>query len=326
MITGGGCNVFDYLLESPGQITCVDINPAQNALLELKISSLKYLDFESHFRIFGTGKLEYFKEIYFDLLRPGLSSGAKEFWNKRVRYFNNFYRHGRNGRLAYSFSKMLKLYPKADKLVNQIFRAESIEEQTELYKSLEPVFFNGFMRKLAAIKGFTYFAGVPAQQANLTGNILEYLLDRFRILISNHLMKENYFWQVYLYGSYRNSTPAYLKKGNFLKLKENTGRIRIHTASIEDFMNNTETNYDVVNLLDYQDWIYDNPAKMNRLWNLIDKRTHPGSKVIFRSASDDIRIFTKFINFDFAVTNNPHESAVHDRTCTYRTIVAIQKQ
>jgi len=38
VITSAGCNVLDYLLAGVEHIDAVDINPFQNALLELKIA------------------------------------------------------------------------------------------------------------------------------------------------------------------------------------------------------------------------------------------------------------------------------------------------
>ena len=44
MITSAGCNALDYLLDNPTEIHCVDMNPRQNALLNLKKSVIKNVD------------------------------------------------------------------------------------------------------------------------------------------------------------------------------------------------------------------------------------------------------------------------------------------
>jgi S-adenosylmethionine-diacylglycerol 3-amino-3-carboxypropyl transferase len=58
MITSAGCNALDYLLRDPARIHCVDMNPHQNALLELKIAALQALPYEQFFEMFGTGRLK----------------------------------------------------------------------------------------------------------------------------------------------------------------------------------------------------------------------------------------------------------------------------
>jgi len=35
-LTSAGCNVLEYLLDSPAEIHAVDVNPRQNALLHLQ--------------------------------------------------------------------------------------------------------------------------------------------------------------------------------------------------------------------------------------------------------------------------------------------------
>ena len=41
MLTTGGCNVLDRLLDGVAHIVSVDLNPCQNALLELKLDCMK---------------------------------------------------------------------------------------------------------------------------------------------------------------------------------------------------------------------------------------------------------------------------------------------
>ena len=43
VITSAGCNALDYALTGPNHVYAVDMNPRQNALLELKTSAIKNL-------------------------------------------------------------------------------------------------------------------------------------------------------------------------------------------------------------------------------------------------------------------------------------------
>lgn len=46
MITSAGCNALDYLLDGPAEIHAVDVNPRQNALLDLKLALIAAGRFE----------------------------------------------------------------------------------------------------------------------------------------------------------------------------------------------------------------------------------------------------------------------------------------
>lgn len=76
-ITSGGCNVLPYVLTEPARVYAVDVNPRQNALLELKLAAIKTLDFQNFFSIFGEGRLPGFPTLCRSVLRPlSLGRGA----------------------------------------------------------------------------------------------------------------------------------------------------------------------------------------------------------------------------------------------------------
>ena len=55
VITSAGCNALDYALDSPAQVYAVDMNPRQNALLELKMAGIRNLEFVDFQQMFGQG-------------------------------------------------------------------------------------------------------------------------------------------------------------------------------------------------------------------------------------------------------------------------------
>src|ERR1035438_10868481 len=44
-VTSGACNTLTLLLEDPGKVYAVDINPSQSYLLELKCAAVRHLDY-----------------------------------------------------------------------------------------------------------------------------------------------------------------------------------------------------------------------------------------------------------------------------------------
>src|SRR5436305_13123298 len=57
VITSAGCNALDYALLNPRQIVAVDMNPRQNALLDLKMAGIRHLDYDTFFSLFREGRL-----------------------------------------------------------------------------------------------------------------------------------------------------------------------------------------------------------------------------------------------------------------------------
>ena len=87
-VTAGGGRVLSLLLDRPRAITAVDLNPAQNALLELKIAALKKLDHDGYLRFLGVrphaDRLATYSE-----LRRSLSPVAQSFFDA-VDHSGNF--------------------------------------------------------------------------------------------------------------------------------------------------------------------------------------------------------------------------------------------
>ena len=49
VITSAGCNALDYVLDEPAEVVAVDMNPRQNALLELKLAGIRELHIRRFF-------------------------------------------------------------------------------------------------------------------------------------------------------------------------------------------------------------------------------------------------------------------------------------
>merc|ERR1719486_1246323 len=78
MLTTGGCNVLDRLLDGVGHIVSVDLNPSQNALLELRLAAARAC---THEQLFAHSNRRLFDALYVPTLRPLLSPTAQAFWD-----------------------------------------------------------------------------------------------------------------------------------------------------------------------------------------------------------------------------------------------------
>jgi betaine lipid synthase len=79
-ITSAGDNILSYCLERPKKIHAVDLNPAQNHLLELKVAAFRSLSYEDVWKLFGEGKHEDFSKLLLENMSPHLSSQAFDYW------------------------------------------------------------------------------------------------------------------------------------------------------------------------------------------------------------------------------------------------------
>ncbi|MEK6238390.1 MAG: BtaA family protein, partial [Planctomycetales bacterium] len=171
VITSAGCNALDYALEEPKQVFAVDMNPRQNALLELKLAAIRKFDYERFFQLFGVGRIDDAKEVYREELRDELSKPSQKFWDRHFRRFFNgkgwrssFYFYGSSGIFARLMNSYIDRIAKVRPDVEELLTVTTIEEQAEIYERLHEVFWTPFIRWILRRDTTLSMLGVPRAQ------------------------------------------------------------------------------------------------------------------------------------------------------------------
>ncbi|HMR64123.1 MAG TPA: BtaA family protein [Anaerolineae bacterium] len=301
MITSAGCNALDYLLDSPAEIHTVDVNPRQNALLQLKLSLIRRGDFDDLFTMFGRGAHPSFEPLYAEL-RPDLPDYARDFWDDKIYYFahtnlrKSFYYCGAAGEVAWLLRHYLRhASKKVRHRLHDLLEAETLEEQRLIYAGLEPSLWNAFARWLIKHPVFMAMVGVPRPQIQLIktlypNGLVGYVRDKMRRVFTEMPLSDNYFWRVYLTGAYTEACcPNYLKPEHFTRLQANLDRVQAYTCSLAAFLTDRPELYSHYLLLDHQDWLaWHNPTALEAEWQLILANSRPGTKILMRSAGPNV--------------------------------------
>jgi S-adenosylmethionine-diacylglycerol 3-amino-3-carboxypropyl transferase len=296
VITSAGCNALDYCLNGCNHVYAVDMNPRQNALLDLKMSAIRNLEFDDFFKMFGEGRLPGVAGIYQRHLREELPTWSKSFWDKKIKWFDNpsktFYFRGTSGSVA----RVVKMY--TDSVIrvrphlDALLEAKSVEQQKEIYDSqLREKFWSGLM-KFAMNRDTTMsMLGVPKAQRRqienqYEGGLVKFIQDCMESVFANLPIKDNYFWRVYLNGQYtRDCCPEYLREENFERLKTGlVDRVSTHTDSVQGFLEKHDGTISRYILLDHMDWLSDQYfSLLESEWQAIVDRAAPGARLIWRS-------------------------------------------
>jgi S-adenosylmethionine-diacylglycerol 3-amino-3-carboxypropyl transferase len=299
-ITSAGCNVLDYCL-SGARVVAVDANPRQNHLLRLKIAGIRALDFDSFFELFGRGGSPRALEMYRDALRPQLGAAARAFWDDAIVAFapdlsrgGSFYYSGTAGFFARAVRLCLDHVAPLRRAIERLLTAERVEEQVEIYRrAVRPRLLGGAGTRLLGSQPVLSLLGVPGPQRDLVasgpGGIAGYLRECLDQVMSVTLLRENYFWSVYLTGAYsRDCCPEYLKRDPFERLKAGlVDNVAIETGLLADVLRRNPARYSVFVLLDHMDWLADLPSVLEQEWREVAAKAAPGARVIFRSAARD---------------------------------------
>lgn len=335
MITSAGCNALDYLLDDPVQIHCIDVNPRQNALLELKKASLRTLDFSDHYALFGRGKHEEFEVLYQQKLSRELKDEAKEIWNRWQHYFSgtkgrkSFYHYGTSGTLAWLIRAYFKARPKIYRELEALFLAKSLEEQRVLYDAIEPRLINQLAHWLVNRHFTMCLIGVPQSQRALFKDEYElgvtgFLKECLRQVFHNLPIRENYFWQLYFLGHYEEEcVPNYLLESNHHQLRCAVDRIQTYSTTLTKFLQDNPGQYSHFVLLDHQDWLaaHDQEA-LTEEWQLILENSKVGTKILLRSAAKTIDFIPEFVHdkVQFLGDDIMRPMQLADRVGTYASV------
>ncbi len=296
VITSAGCNALDYALAGAGQVYAVDMNPRQNALLELKQAAIRALSWEDFFRMFGEGCLPGVHGPYERKLRSRLTPRSAAFWDKRIKWFDNprrsFYFRGTSG----SFARIMKIYTdrviKVRPYLERLLAAESIEEQREIYLGgMYDRFWTGLVKFTMNRDTTMSLLGVPRAQRRqieqqYPGGLVRYIEDCVEGVFTRLPMKDNYFWRVYVNGRYtRDCCPEYLREENWQSLRDGVvDRVTTHTDSVQGFLEKFDGAINRFVLLDHMDWLSDRFFPwLEGEWQAIVERAAPGTRILWRS-------------------------------------------
>lgn len=301
-ITSAGDNILHYALlpNPPKRIHAVDLNPAQNHLLELKLAALRALSYEQVFALFGDGKIANFKDLLIDKLAVHLSSQAFQFWmdkawtfepKSRGLYDTGFSKWGiRLGRWVFALTGVLG-YAK------QICEALSMKEQVLLWNNhIKKLLFNPIVaRLLVGNPIFLWRAlGVPTNQAKMMGNsVIKYVIDTLDPVLKRSLIStDNYFYYVCLMGKFAyNNCPQYLSLKGFKRLNAGgpttpLSNIRIHTDTLNEVFNRlSDKAITIAIIMDHMDWFDPKGRDAHDEISALKKCLAPGGRVMLRSAS-----------------------------------------
>ena len=296
VITSAGCNALDYLLDEPNSVHAVDMNPRQNALLELKVSGIRNLEFEDFYRLFGNGYLPNAGEIYRQKLRPSLSPWSSHYWDRWIRFFDNprrtFYFRGTSGGFAQLINFYMDKIAKVRPVVEKLFEAGSVEDQYRIY--MGELYDRLWTKPICFAMGrdtTLSLLGVPRAQRRqiergYVGGVVQYIKDCLEAVLAKLPLTDNYFWRVYTSGSYTpECCPGYLKPDSFERLKNGLlNRLEVHTNSVQGYLDATDAAISRYVLLDHMDWLSTHSFPLLEAeWQAILRRATPGARILWRS-------------------------------------------
>ena len=232
-ITSGGDNSLALLLAGAKKVDSVDLNPAQNYLLELKICAATHLVYNEYLELMGVIDSERRAQL-FSKIEAHIPSDAREWWAGHRGFIDRGVVHsGRFEKFTIFFARYVLPLIHSKKTISAFLSCRTIEEQRTFYEtrwdSMRWRFFFALASNRIMLKRFARQRGMFAHAGGET------VADIYRNRLERHLMsvsvEGNYFLHYSLTGRYGIALPPYLEEQGYRKLRDAHGSILSVTSS-----------------------------------------------------------------------------------------------
>ena len=277
-ITSGGCNALALLLDAPRRLIALDMNPAQNAMLQLKIGGICELSYEEYRELLGVRTSARRLELYKRL------SGIA-FWDAHPKLIERGALHsGRFERYLGYFRRLLRLCQGRDR-IEQLFLPRDREGRERFYRDVwettqwRALFKAFFSRTVLGRFGLDpkFFTYVTDEHT-----FGEMFLSRVRHALVELPVHENYFVEYMLFGTYRRGFPPYLRHQNFSRLRELVGRIEVVTDEVGHFLASLpDDTLDRIDFSNVFEWV--DLADYEHLLRQTARVCRPGARITYRN-------------------------------------------
>ncbi len=253
-ISSGGDNTLALALESPRRITAIDINPAQNYLLELKSAAIRVLSYRSFLEFLGIHPSAERGRVFLTL-KPHLSGAARVWWEKRGSLISKGIIHaGKFERYLALFRRVLPLVH-SRKMTDEFLSMKTLADQERFYIEKWDTFRWRLVFALLFNRPFLNLFGRGPNSFVYVGrkDIASHYRGRVERALREIPVAGNYFIAFILTGGYPSADhlPPYLKEGNFGRLKEAIGKIQFVHGEVRKFLSaQRENSFSKFNLSD----------------------------------------------------------------------------
>ncbi len=253
-ICSAGDNVLALLLDGPATITAVDLNPAQTAILDLKLTALRHGTWDDLASVLGHPAGSRPAPAAYADLRARLPAPARAFWDARPHLVSGGILDC--GRLDTYFTEFAAELPAAwpPGLLDRLLAAGPTEQAAlfrahALTDALRALFVRYFGRGPLAARGRdeVQFKHVPG------GDLVDHWLARFTHSMTTHHLAANDHVRRFLgvASADPEAGPAYLRPSNFERLAELAPRARVHLGAIDTALDRTYSKGAFSDLFEY---------------------------------------------------------------------------
>lgn len=256
-ITASGDRPLNLLMRECQKMVCIDANPIQNHLLQLKAAAMQVLDYQDYLAFLGA-KPSQKRKIFLQYILPFLDHATAQFWSKHKKMIEKgvLYQGGVE-KLTNIVAKVFKLL--RGKKVKKLFSINNIEEQR---KFVREEWDSSLLRKVFNLILNSFISRIVIEDpglANFGADITpgNYIYDRIAGSLDRELAKKNLLLSLILKGEVSpEAFSPYLTEVGTQVIKQRTHLLDVHTTDILTYLESLSgPTFDVFSLSDVPSYL-----------------------------------------------------------------------
>lgn len=238
IVTSGGCNTLAVAADGPRSVTAIDVNQAQNHLLELKKAAVLTLGRRDLLGFLGVTTMQD-RGAQYAMLRDQLPADCRAYWDSRPGEIEQGVIHiGRFERYLSVFRRFVlpAIHPRSR--LEEALEAKSLEEQREFYdRAWNTILWRTLFRVAFCRPLLSRFGRYPGAFRHVElRDVASHYRGRVRHALTEIPAASNYFLEYMATGSYRNNLPFYLTANAWESLRTSSWQIRSVTVDLLSFL------------------------------------------------------------------------------------------
>lgn len=321
VVSSGGCTALSLLAAGAGHVTAVDLNAAQNHLVELKVAALRSLTMPEIMSFFGVARGTPERRIRtYKTIRRLLSERAAAFWDAHQDLLGR-------GALACGVSeqfisavvKVVKLFIHGRRKIERLLALETLEEQREFFdrewntrrwKLLFPTLLNRWTFNRTYDPAFFREVDNPSFAAHFR-RLLEHALCDVPV-------SSNYFLHQMLVGTYPNQVsdgvPPYLERTRREVLRTRLNCLDLVDGGYGEYLATLDdSSVDALALSNICEWL--DQLGVERLFEQVLRVAKPGARFCFRNFVGHTEIPERFRGTIVEDPEGGRRAILRDRSC-----------
>ena len=288
VIGSGGCTALSLLSDSVRSVVCIDSNPAQCALIELRKAAIAMLDRESYMAFIGDDVSVDRWSMYIGM-RYLLPRYASAFWDANRELISGGINHCGSTERFYRFVSANIVEHLVGRAVwESLLECDDLADQRALYDAHFRCgrWRTGLAVLLSRRTHMEFFPAFMFARADAP-DFGEFFRLRFENEVLHRPMAGNYFLSQFMFGTYRqrhnHGLPYYMTATGFEQAKRNLSKLVVRNGDIADAGSLTYEGAacDAFFLSNAFDWM--SPQSIERTWLAMSNAAAPGAVVLFRN-------------------------------------------